>query len=188
MNNYRGYDPKLLIKKKIFIEDYIKKNPRKKNYYDYLSKNQSEDKENFIKVYTRCIYCGINFDYIPRSNCEIEHVIPKTKDSNLKHDISNLVCSCKNCNRVKGNAILPNNIHPDNSTLNKYFKRDYYFRIKPIDKNSEISKKISDLLKYERRYHQLYFLREYIEDNTKLNENLKNKLLKKLDIVLNSEC
>ncbi|MCW5828813.1 MAG: HNH endonuclease [Deltaproteobacteria bacterium] len=51
----------------------------------------------FARDRNRCQYCGKNF---PRSELNLDHVVPRSQGGRTTWE--NIVCSCIQCNRVKG--------------------------------------------------------------------------------------
>lgn len=95
-----------------FKSDYIIKrrdNPPKKNdYHQYLP----ELNEDFRG---RCGYCNAPDDLV---EIEIDHFVPKSIAPHLEREYSNLVYSCKQCNRAKSSKCSP---IKDNNYVNSYF-------------------------------------------------------------------
>lgn len=54
-----------------------------------------------------CAYCSITEVEAQGINFEIDHFVPRSRNSNLEHLYSNLMYACGVCNRRKGNAPPP---------------------------------------------------------------------------------
>lgn len=77
---------KFTIRRKIAVK-------QRKQYRGY----KADLKEDFHNI---CGYCGKNFDIIT-SEVQIDHIVPKKKYPGLEHEYTNLVYSCRVCNRNK---------------------------------------------------------------------------------------
>ena len=69
----------------------------KKNYREY----EKDLRKDFQDT---CGYCGKIVE-VSKSDFEIDHFIPKSLAKNKINDYSNLVYSCKQCNRKKINGL-----------------------------------------------------------------------------------
>lgn len=76
------------IPRVIVLQTYNKIPPRKVKFNRY---------NIFLRDKNTCQYCGRTF---PRSELNIDHVIPKSKGG--KTEWENVVCCCLSCNRKKG--------------------------------------------------------------------------------------
>lgn len=73
---------------------------RKNRRHTYLKhRMQVFDRDGF-----RCRYCGISVIDNKDVLLEIDHIIPKSKGGT--NNIDNLITSCSNCNRGKGDVLL----------------------------------------------------------------------------------
>ena len=79
----------------------------------------------------KCVYCGIKLPLIPLEMFEIDHFIPKVLNTSNKNNITNLVPSCRVCNRSKSNFSFsnPNKFNVETG-LNTLFYRDSQFYIR----------------------------------------------------------
>ncbi|MGE6205343.1 HNH endonuclease [Guptibacillus hwajinpoensis] len=49
-----------------------------------------------------CQRCLVKYDIINSSNLEVHHIVPRSKESKLNYQPSNLVTTCKTCNLQLG--------------------------------------------------------------------------------------
>lgn len=82
--------------------------PEKNNYNDYLAELDEDFKG-------RCGYCNSSSNLV---TIEIDHFVPKSLAPHLENEYSNLVFSCKQCNRAKSNKCSP---IVGNNYVNSYF-------------------------------------------------------------------
>ncbi len=93
----------------------------------------------FIRDEFQCQYCGKE----NLKNPELEHVIPKSKGG--KNTFENCVCTCKECNRKKGDK-LPSEVgvflkrQPSKPTISEFMR----IKLKKINGAEEIIKEVFD--------------------------------------------
>lgn len=160
----RLLDKKNDIKKAILIE-----HPRVKDMHTYISKNSLSFKQQFIEAYNgKCAYCGVSIEIISWKMFEIDHFVPKEssrfKNKSQAGYIENLVLSCYDCNRAKGDLELSDDdydkVNPDGYEITKSFFRDdeYYIRVsKSMEEDNAVNKFYSQL-KLGSQMHRIDYL------------------------------
>lgn len=93
----KGLEGCIIVPKIIKIVKFVRK--IFKNHVPFNKNNV------FIRDGFKCQYCGIR---VTRDNGDLEHVVPKSRGG--KDTWQNCVCSCKDCNRRKGDR-LPEEIN-----------------------------------------------------------------------------
>lgn len=89
----------LFINQKCCSQICSRKN-RKNRRHTYLKYRMLVfDRDSF-----RCQYCGLSVKNDENLVLEIDHIIPKSKGGS--NAVDNLITSCSNCNRGKGDVIL----------------------------------------------------------------------------------
>ena len=174
-----------------------------KKYSDYHSYRPYLEKD----FHYLCGYCGQHSKII-RNPFEIDHFVPKAIDSSRKNDYSNLVFSCKTCNRNKWDTWPTNDkdlhhngkegfIDPASEEFDNHLKRNDNGEIIAL---TDIGKYMVKVLKFDIRPidtvwkvmqldKQISILSEKIKhekDNTKLNEyyEINEELRQLLDFLL----
>jgi len=158
------------------------KHPGAKDIHRIISSNDSEYKDDFMRVYScKCAYCGISIDLISRTNFEVDHFICATsKRFPSKSDagyIDNLVLACHDCNHDKGSFEISdekfNDLFPDGEGIKKTFIRDSDYYIK-ISQEKEKDKLINDFynkLNLGSEIHRIdYLLMNMLEMKSCLSE------------------
>lgn len=146
----------------------LKTHPQVQDLYPYLSSNKLCFKKHFLKAYNgKCAYCGVSVDIIPLKMFEIDHFIPKEADcfESKAHAgcMENLVISCFDCNRSKGDFEISNDsidkVFPDGEEIVKTFIRDdkYYIRVSKEKENDDITA-FYFKLKLNRQIHRIDYL------------------------------
>jgi 5-methylcytosine-specific restriction endonuclease McrA len=87
---------KIKIPSVVRLVDLVKSIYKRKNLF--YSKNNVFLRDNFT-----CAYCGKQFN--SKSNLTIDHIIPVSRGG--KNSYENCITSCKKCNHLKGNKLLP---------------------------------------------------------------------------------
>ena len=198
-NDYRcpilkGYGNINILKKALLSKIKIK-HKRAKNIYSLISLNNSEYRNDFMKCYdNKCAYCGISRRIIDENQFEIDHFIPKNLKNENTNSINNLVLSCYNCNRKKGDFMPDENIlHPDKLSLQDIFVRDddFYIAISDKYKNNKNIKNFYNQLKFNSDKRRIDFILMYmnelitvLETQRKFKKN--NEILDKLRAISDS--
>lgn len=157
-------------KKDDFVELIRKKHPRAEDLHAIISPNKSEYKIPFMNVYnSKCSYCGVSIDIIPKDNFEIDHYIYKKNKLKFKTvakagHMDNLVLACRRCNHQKSSHTVPDNfldtLHPDLDQLKSVFTRDEDFGISIAKEyiGSPVIREFYDKLQLGQEVHRLDFL------------------------------
>lgn len=116
--------------------------PQTRIIYNKIRNRELRYIDDFMQIYNfRCAYCGVSNRVLMNVHLfEVDHFICESSFSGSSKGvdsgcISNLVLSCKCCNRDKSNLIWPTKynqlLHPDVGALKHIFVRDdgYYIRI-----------------------------------------------------------
>lgn len=151
----------------------VKKQNNYLKYYDNL-------KEDF---YNMCGYCGKNCDHY-LTKYQIDHFVPKDIDDSRINDYTNLVLSCRKCNRAKWNdwptkdKDKSNNgkkgyVDPACEQFDNHLARDEEGYIKPI---SDVGKYMYEVLKFDVRATNIIWMVNILSDRVnKLDEIIKLK-------------
>lgn len=175
VDDYRNteYCPKftqLSDKKNKVKKAVLKEHPRATDMHTYISDNKKTFKQQFVEAYNgKCAYCGVSVGVIPWKMFEIDHFIPKDSDRFKKSKaksgyIENLVLSCYDCNRAKGDLELPDDDHhkinPDGLGIIESFIRDdkYYIRINKNMVNDDTVNEFYTKLKLDSQMHRVDYL------------------------------
>jgi hypothetical protein len=60
-----------------------------------------------------CAYCGLSEDFAGGQHCfEVDNFLPKSNRPDLAYDFDNAVYACRHCNALKGDLLLPVEMHP----------------------------------------------------------------------------
>ncbi len=171
--SYRIQIPRVSYENKLKIFDGSKI----EKYYNYLNKKQDGHLEKYSKPFyglynNRCVYCGYLYTSIS-DTFDIEHVIEKnpiTGKVEKKHDLNNLVLSCKFCNQNKRKiGSLIDKLHPDNE-LEEYFYRDDKFKVQ-INSQYEKDKYIINMHENIYNYDKIQYRYAIEKYENKLKEN-----------------
>ncbi len=116
--------------------------PQTRIIYNKIRNRELRYIDDFMQIYNfRCAYCGVSNRVLMNVHLfEVDHFICESSFSGSSRGvesgrISNLVLSCKCCNRDKSNLTWPTKynqlLHPDVGALKHIFVRDdgYYIRI-----------------------------------------------------------
>ena len=116
--------------------------PQTRIIYNKIRNRELRYIDDFMQIYNfRCAYCGVSNRVLMNVHLfEVDHFICESSFSGSSKGvdsgcISNLVLSCKCCNRDKSNLTWPTKynqlLHPDVGALKHIFVRDdgYYIRI-----------------------------------------------------------
>lgn len=174
INDYRNtkYCPELndIENKKDSIVNTIKNaHPKAVDMHTYLSKNDVEYKNKFIKAYNgKCSYCGVSIELISKGSFEIDHYIyeksPKFLSKKDAGYISNLVLACHDCNQKKSSFLIPdenyNVLYPDGDGIRNTFWRDemYYIKISDALKGNQVVTDFYMQIQLGAEIHRLDFL------------------------------
>lgn len=154
-------------KKEELNQEIHEAHPRAKDVYR-LIKNGSGYKTKFMDLYNnRCVYCGVTINVLVNIYLfEIDHFICKSKfkkDSDAG-SLSNLVLSCRCCNRNKSNHSWQDNynkiLFPDNGKIKDLFVRDenYYIQISKDYLADDTIRKFYDKLRLGAEKRRLDYL------------------------------
>lgn len=133
---------KLKQKKQGLVNAIKKEHPKQVDMHSVVSKNGSQEKKEFVKIYNyKCAYCGASLDILGNiSDFEIDHFKnEKSFPSKAKAgSIDNLVLACRTCNRNKSSFYITDSaradLHPDEQKITKNFLRDESYYIVLSDK------------------------------------------------------
>lgn len=183
LDSYKFIDFSLSkVKKKNFMIKFRSGHKQAWKIYDYvgLSSNFHYDFKNIY--FSRCVYCGADYSLYNIDNYQIDHYIPEShisKGKNKKkiHGITNLVYSCRRCNRRKSDYICKEEaniklLHPDNKHYADIFTRNENFKIviqNPYQTNEDISRFYKQLRLGSNEKRILYIimiLTDYLENNS----------------------
>lgn len=152
--------------KQALRNEMMKVHPRAKNHYLLVKNHKDPFHNRFRRVYgDKCAYCGVSTDI--DYNFEIDHYICKSSfkegDEN-PDDISNLVFSCKRCNRNKSDVVIFGQykkwLNPDNGNIATVFYRDdeFYIRIREEYSDDTFIRKFYAQLKLGEQIKRLDYL------------------------------
>ena len=123
-------------KKKILNDTICREHPRARIMYNQV-RDSLEYKKRFLKIYNcKCSYCGNSIVNLPMTDFEIDHLICESsfKTKAEAGEIENLVLSCYDCNRAKGDFFIEENyymlLNPDFEGIKSVFSRDELYYIK----------------------------------------------------------
>ncbi|GAA0780147.1 HNH endonuclease [Hathewaya limosa] len=168
-------------------EKIIRRKQIKKVYADFHRYRQSLEED----FYSMCGYCGKDKNIV-NGPFEIDHFVPKVKDESRINDYSNLVFSCKKCNRAKWNKWPTEDkkinhddkvgfVDPASEEYDEHVKRDKDGRLYGATKVGEYMcrelnfniRPMSMLWKVMKLYRQKQELRQKIEKHNALEEFAK---------------
>ena len=158
-----------ILKQKEDLNQKIKiKHPRLENIYNKVKDRNSEFNETFQEIYNRkCVYCGVNQDIMSSGLFEVDHFICESSfEGNLVEAgvLSNLVLSCKKCNRAKGDLRWEEQyssvFEVDSRNIVNVFYRasDYSIKIQPQYHSDDIVNKFYKKLKLDEEVRRLDYL------------------------------
>lgn len=141
-------------KKQKLVKAIKKAHPRQVDMHSVVSKNGSQEKKEFAKIYNyKCAYCGASIDILGHiSDFEIDHFkYEKSFDSKAKAgSIDNLVLACRTCNRNKSSFNIDDSarddLHPDEQNIIKNFLRNDSFYIM-LSQNAKSKRNVRDFYK-----------------------------------------
>lgn len=168
--------------------------PKLKITYNRVKDKGDKYKIPFVSIFNyKCCYCGNSVDNINMDLFEIDHYICESSFSSKEEagKISNLVCSCYDCNRAKKNLIIPpdyaDKLHPELEDISKIFLRDdrYYIIVAEEYKDDSFIQEFYKTLKFEYQSRRIDYLLLSLRGLCKKNENTPyydklNSLLVKL--------
>lgn len=79
----------------------------------------------------KCAYCKQTVSFTSASNCQVEHIVPKSKHINFIAEPKNLCVVCADCNEIKRSQEILNQV-PDvttNSDIKRYPRTSGAFKI-----------------------------------------------------------
>lgn len=156
-------------RKNTVVAMVMKDHPRAKDMHEYISKNDSEYKNEFIEAYNgKCAYCGVSIAIVPKHFFEVDHFIykksPKFSSKAAAGFIDNLVLACHMCNHEKGTLEISDSayeyLHPDKPGIKGTFIRDddFYIRISDAKKVDSNVKSFYEKLGLGAEVHRLDYL------------------------------
>lgn len=183
---YKKLNLQFLRKKKNFEKQIGTLHPKIKNFYINVKRKEFSDK--FRAIYNdSCAYCGLSIYLVPKSDFEIDHVLPKSIAND--NGLYNLVCACKFCNRKKSHFLCKKKdnqelLHPDKDHLQEIFYRDsdYYIRIVDTYRMNEDVKKFYEKLELNYENKRLEYLILEIKDFCEVHSD--DEVLLKLRVLL----
>ena len=173
--DYRNteYCPELckLTEKKSAVKDAVLKvHSRARDMHTYISDKNAPFKRQFAEAYNlKCAYCGVSIGIISMGMFEVDHFIPKkaARFNNSKAKagyIENLVLSCSDCNRRKGDFECLDEdldkINPDGSQILNTFVRDdeYYIRINDKLRGNKVVSEFYERVGLGNELHRIDYL------------------------------
>ncbi|MCT2160489.1 HNH endonuclease [Granulicatella adiacens] len=103
---YKQFNNDILKQKEELNQQIKREHPRLKIIYNKIKDRDSKFNKKFQEIYNRkCVYCGVNQDIMSSGLFEVDHFICESSfegNSVEAGALSNLVLSCKKCNRAKG--------------------------------------------------------------------------------------
>lgn len=171
-------------KKKSLLAIIRQKHPRAKDIHAIISSNDGDYKVDFMSVYcSKCAYCGVSLDLIPKSSFEIDHFLYE-KSARFNGSkaaagyIENLVLSCHSCNHRKKDFNIPepdiSYLYPDNGGIKNAFFRDeqYYIKISAQCRNNSTVISFYNQLNLGSELHRIDYLLMYMIG---FQQNLEDK-------------
>ena len=165
---YIQYNNDILKQKEELNQQIKRKHPRLKIIYNKVNDRNSEFNKKFQKIYNRkCVYCGVNQDIMSSGLFEVDHFICESSfEGNLVEAgvLSNLVLSCKKCNRAKGDLRWEEQyssvFEVDSRNIVNVFYRasDYSIKIQPQYHSDDIVNKFYKQLKLDEEVRRLDYL------------------------------
>ena len=165
---YNQYNNDILKQKEELNQKIKIKHPRLKNIYNKVKDRNSEFNKKFQEIYNRkCVYCGVNQDIMSSGLFEVDHFICESSfEGNLVEAgvLSNLVLSCKKCNRAKGDLRWEEQyssvFEVDSRNIVNVFCRasDYSIKIQPQYHSDDIVNKFYKKLKLDEEVRRLDYL------------------------------
>lgn len=165
---YNQYNNDILKQKEELNQKIKIKHPRLKNIYNKVKDRNSEFNKTFQEIYNRkCVYCGVNQDIMSSGLFEVDHFICESSfEGNLVEAgvLSNLVLSCKKCNRAKGDLRWEEQyssvFEVDSRNIVNVFCRasDYSIKIQPQYHSDDIVNKFYKKLKLDEEVRRLDYL------------------------------
>lgn len=158
----------------------IVKNPTRS--YSGPELNNHRDYINFLRkdFNYRCGYCDVCEPTEGKENFEIDHFIPIAVKPELKTKYSNLIYSCKTCNRSKREKTI--DLNPIENDYEEHFCRCQYGKILPItDVGEDTWKKLKFYLlkrKYSWQISKLIYLQQKL---LRLKINLDPNAIKEFE-------
>ncbi len=173
--DYRNteYCPELskLTDKKCAVKNAVLKvHSKARDMHTYISDKDEPFKRQFAEAYNwKCAYCGVSIKIIPMGMFEVDHFIPKkaARFNNSKANagcIENLVLSCSDCNRLKGDFECLDEdldkINPDGTQILNTFVRDdeYYIRINDKLKGDKVVSEFYERVRLGNELHRIDYL------------------------------
>jgi hypothetical protein len=157
-----------LDQKKVCLNSMLlNKHPNLKDMHNKLKDNKEQYKKEFMKIYNhKCVYCGNSIDNLSLTSFEIDHYICKKAFKNKVEagKMENLVLSCYDCNRSKGEFLIIDKyrqlLNPDLLSLQTVFVRNnlFYIEISDAYKNDVFIKSFYEKLKLSYQARRLDFL------------------------------
>lgn len=165
---YKQFNNDILKQKEELNQQIKRKHPRLQIIYNKVNDRNSEFNKEFQKIYNRkCVYCGVNQDIMSSGLFEVDHFICESSfEGNLVEAgvLSNLVLSCKKCNRAKGDLRWEEQyssvFEVDSRNIVNVFYRDsdYSIKIQPQYHSDDIVNKFYKKLKLDEEVRRLDYL------------------------------
>jgi len=165
---YVQYNNDILKQKEELNQQIKRKHPRLEIIYNKVNDRNSEFNDKFQKIYNRkCVYCGVNQAVMSSGLFEVDHFIC---ESSFEGDLvkagvlSNLVLSCKKCNRAKGDLRWEEQyssiFEVDSRNIVNVFYRasDYSIKIQPQYHSDDVVNKFYKKLKLDEEVRRLDYL------------------------------
>ena len=147
VTKYEKEYEKITEKKQLLKIEIKKDKPKVIDFHTYISDNDGPYKIKFMNIYnSKCAYCGISIDIIPKTFFEIDHFIyQKSPQFATKKDagfVENLVLACHYCNHRKRGFLISgevyDSLYPDGEKIKETFGRDENFYIKVSEKGNPV--------------------------------------------------
>lgn len=188
-------------KKDALVETIYQEHPKQRIEYEAVRNKKSRIYTEFCNIYNySCAYCGVKVGIMDAQLFEVDHFICEssyqrtTTGRAVAGKLSNLVLSCYNCNRRKGNFRLDGNdgqlLNPDNGAISKVFYRNEDFYIKIVDKYQtnqvicQFYKRLNLDSELKRLDYLLLNMKELAEEQKESNPQFSNSLKKSFSDLL----
>ena len=165
---YKQFNNDILMQKEQLNQQIKREHPRLKIIYNKVKDRNSKFNKKFQDIYNRkCVYCGVNQDIMSSGLFEVDHFIC---ESSFEGDLveagvlSNLVLSCKKCNRAKGDLRWEEEyssvFEVDSRNIVNVFYRasDYSIKIHSRYHSDDIVNKFYKKLKLDEEVRRLDYL------------------------------
>lgn len=165
---YKQFNNDILKQKEELNQQIKREHPRLEIIYNKIKDRDSKFNKEFQEIYNRkCVYCGVNQDILSSGLFEVDHFICESSFEGNSVEagvLSNLVLSCKKCNRAKGDLRWEEQyssvFEVDSRNIVNVFYRasDYSIKIQPQYHSDDIVNKFYKQLKLDEEVRRLDYL------------------------------